>query len=367
MRAWCSVGHYLQGVDVIGRVGRYASMFGKNHLFLVDSFVCQMLGEGLYDAYPSLDGCTYRTLTFEGEISRKSISRLSNEAGGEFDVIVAVGGGKVIDVAKMVAAQSGAALVVCPTIAATDAPTSAMSILYSDEGEMNEIVLHVKNPDLVLVDSRVIANAPTRFLSAGIGDALSTYYEGESNWKTGHANYVWCQSEQAVGTAAGRAIARACMETLERDGRAAVKACEQSTVTPALENVIEANILMSGIGFENVGCSLAHGLGNAMTVLPDGEKSMHGERVGFSTLSLMIAEDYPSEEVERVARFCRDCGVPTTFSELSLAPSDDDLRKVAQAAMQAESWGASPVRLCDAEVVDILKATDALGRRVAQE
>ena len=69
-------------------------MFGKNHLFLVDSFVCQMLGEGLYSAYPSLDGCTYRTLTFEGEISRKSISRLSNEAGGEFDVIVAVGGGK---------------------------------------------------------------------------------------------------------------------------------------------------------------------------------------------------------------------------------------------------------------------------------
>ena len=81
----------------------------------------------------------------------------------------------------------------------------------------------------------------------------------------------------------------------------------------------------------------------------------------------MVAEDYPSEEVERVARFCRDCGVPTTFSELSLAPSDDDLRKVAQVAMQAESWGASPVRLCDAEVVDILKATDALGRRVAQE
>ena len=56
-------------------------MFGKKHLFLVDSFVCQMLGEGLYGAYPSLDGCTYRTLTFEGEISRKSISRLSNEAG----------------------------------------------------------------------------------------------------------------------------------------------------------------------------------------------------------------------------------------------------------------------------------------------
>lgn len=363
MRAWGSVGHYLQGPGIIDRAARYASLFGTRHLFVVDAFVRHMLGDSLFSGYGDLGGSSYDLVTFEGEISRGSVERVRREAGAGHDVVVAVGGGKVIDVAKMLAAD-GAALVVCPTIAATDAPTSAMSILYSDEGEMNDIVIHVKNPDLVLVDTRVIANAPVRFLSAGIGDALSTYYEGVSNERTGHANYVWCDTESGVATLAGKAVARACVETLFRDGPAAVRANAAGTVTPALENVVEANVLLSGIGFENVGCSLAHGLGNAMTVVPNGERSMHGERVGFSTLSLLIAEDYPSEEIERVAHLCVDCGVPVTFEELRLDPSADDLEKIARAALEAESWGASPAHLDVREVVDVLLATDALGRRM---
>ncbi len=363
MRAWGSVGHYLQGPGVIENVARYASLFGARHLFVMDAFVRGMLGDAPFSAYASLGETSYDLVTFEGEISKGSVERVRQKAGTDHDVIVAVGGGKVIDVAKMLA-KDGSALVVCPTIAATDAPTSAMSILYSDAGEMSDIVIHVKNPDLVLVDTRVIAAAPARFLSAGIGDALSTYYEGVSNERTGHANYVWCDTESGVATLAGRAVARACVETLFRDGPAAVRANAAGIVTPALENVVEANVLLSGIGFENVGCSLAHGLGNAMTVVPNGERSMHGERVGFSTLSLLIAEDYASEEVERVARLCVDCGVPVTFEELRLDPSGDDLEKIARAALEAESWTASSVHLDVDGVVDVLRATDVLGRRV---
>lgn len=363
MRAWGSVGHYIQGPEVIEGVARYASMFGEKHLYVMDAFVKQMLGDSIFSGYDQLVESTYDLVTFEGEISRAHIDRVRQEAGGGHDVIVAIGGGKVIDVAKMLAAGV-ASLVVCPTIAATDAPTSAMSILYTDEGEMSDIVLHVKNPDLVLVDTRIIAHAPVRFLSAGIGDALSTYYEGVSNERTGHVNYVWGDMEAGVATLAGKAVARSCVETLFRDGPAAVRANAAGIVTPAFENVVEANVLLSGIGFENVGCSLAHGLGNAMTVVPNGERSMHGERVGFSTLSLLIAEDYASEEVERVAGLCVDCGVPVTFEELCLDPSEDDLEKIARAALEADSWQASPVYLGVSGVVDILRATDALGRRM---
>ena len=136
MRAWGSVGHYLQGPGIIDHAARYANLFGTRHLFVVDAFVRRMLGDALFSEYEDLGGSSYDLVTFEGEISRGSIERVRREAGAGHDVIVAVGGGKVIDVAKMLAAD-GAALVVCPTIAATDAPTSAMSILYSDEGEMN--------------------------------------------------------------------------------------------------------------------------------------------------------------------------------------------------------------------------------------
>ena len=159
MRAWGSVGHYLQGPGIIDHAARYANLFGTRHLFVVDAFVQHMLGDSLFSEYGDLGGSSYDLVTFEGEISRGSVERVRREAGAGHDVIVAVGGGKVIDVAKMLAAD-GAALVVCPTIAATDAPTSAMSILYSDEGEMNDIVIHVKNPDLVLVDPPRAGLAP---------------------------------------------------------------------------------------------------------------------------------------------------------------------------------------------------------------
>ncbi len=205
MRSWGSVGHYIQGPGVLADVRRYADRFGPNHLFLVDSFVQGLLAPVLYAGYE--DGA-YQTVLFEGEISHRSIEEVSARIGSA-DVIIAVGGGKVIDVAKMIASERRIALVVCPTIASTDAPTSAMSILYSDEGEMNEIVIHRANPDLVLVDTKVISAAPRRFLVAGIGDALSTYYEGLSNERMGHANYVWCDTEQGRATLAGRAIARA--------------------------------------------------------------------------------------------------------------------------------------------------------------
>lgn len=363
MRAWGSVGHYIQGPEVIQSVARYASMFGENHLYVMDAFVRQMLGDSIFSGYDQLAESTYDVVTFEGEISRARIDCVCQEAGDCHDVIVAIGGGKVIDVAKMLA-EGAVALVVCPTIAATDAPTSAMSILYTDEGRMSNIVLHVKNPDLVLVDTQVIAHAPVRFLSAGIGDALSTYYEGVSNERTGHVNYVWGDTETGVATLAGKAIAHACVETLFRDGPAAVRANATGIVTPAFENVVEANVLLSGIGFENVGCSLAHGLGNAMTVVPGGERSMHGERVGFSTLSLLIAEDYASDEIEGVASLCVECGVPVTFEELCLDPSEDNLEMIARAALGAESWRASPVHFGVSGIVDILRATDALGRRM---
>jgi glycerol dehydrogenase len=45
-----------------------------------------------------------------------------------------MGGGKVIDTAKSVGCQIGARVGVVPTIASTDAPTSAVAVIYTPEG-----------------------------------------------------------------------------------------------------------------------------------------------------------------------------------------------------------------------------------------
>ena len=134
---------------MLADVRRYADKFGKHHLFLVNSYVQGLLAPVLYAAYDYDD--VYEIVLFEGEINHHFVERVAACTDDRFDVIISIGGGKVIDVAKMIASEKRGALVVSPTIASTDAPTSAMSIFYSDEGGVNEIVIHGASPDLVLV------------------------------------------------------------------------------------------------------------------------------------------------------------------------------------------------------------------------
>ncbi len=365
MRAWGSVGHYLQGVGAIDGVRAQADRFGARHLYLMDSFVEGILGEriaGQYEEAPA-------TIVYDGAAVRAEIAELDSRAhanGASYDVVVVVGGGKIIDVAKVIAADHDYALVVCPTIAASDAPASAMSILYDASGEMNEIALHVKNPDLVLVDTAIIASAPRRFLVSGIADALATYYEGVSNQHTGHPNYVWMDGANDM-TVTARAVAQACRDTLLRDAPAALVACDANLTSPALENVVEANILMSGIGFENVGCSIAHAIGNALTAIPAIDHvSSHGERVGFSTVCLLVAEDYDPAEVDRVMRFCIECGIPVTLGQLGCEPTDEELARVAEAAIAGGTAEASPFHSTVQSLVELMRVADALGHKYLQ-
>lgn len=360
-RAWGSVGHYLQGPGLLNEIEKYVSLFGHKHVYLIDNFFYEEWNQKLAAMYETSESefCSY---VYEGEVSHSNIDIFRKQTiDDEVEVVVAIGGGKTIDVAKMIAADRDCALVVCPTIASTDAPTSAMSILYSDEGKMNEVVLHKKNPELVLVDSKIIINAPVRFLVAGMGDALSTYFEGVSNTQTAHENYVWCDKKTFLSTISGQAVARACYDTLLRDGMQAKIACEKHLLTPALENVIEANILMSGLGFENVGCSIAHAIGNAITVLPEGERKMHGERVGFGVICQLIAEEYAPEIMDKVLKFCVGVGIPVCFQNLEIEMTDEKLRKIAVESLEADSWDACRKTYDVDSIIDLMLMADAIG------
>src|SRR5699024_7644546 len=99
------------------------------------------------------------------------------------DVVIGLGGGKTIDTAKAVGDALGIAVVVAPTTASTDAPTSALSVIYSDDGVFEGYKFYTKNPDLVLVDSKVIVNAPVFLLASGMGDAMATFVETRASLK----------------------------------------------------------------------------------------------------------------------------------------------------------------------------------------
>jgi glycerol dehydrogenase len=164
-----------------------------------------------------------------------------------------MGGGKTIDPAKIAAERAGIPVIVVPTIASTDAPCSGCAVLYTKDGVFESVLYQKANPAAVLVDLEIIAGAPTRFLVSGMGDALATWFEARSCERTHSPNECG-----GFGTVTGFGIARLCYETLLGYGVAAMLATEQHLVTPAFERIVEANILLSGIGFESAGIAAAH-------------------------------------------------------------------------------------------------------------
>ncbi len=334
-RAFGSPLKYIQRAGEIGRLATHLKPLGKNAFLLVDGFVFEKLGKSIL---ASLEGCGLKLTMerFNGECCREEIDRVTAlVTASKADVVVGIGGGKTADTAKLAAIANDARIAIVPTIASTDAPTSAIAVTYTPQGVFNESFMLPRNPDVVVVDSALIAKAPARFLVAGIGDALSTWFEARSNLESRSDNFIAGGYPAPI---AGVAIAKACHETLMRDALAAKIAVEKGALTPAVENIIEANTLLSGLGFENCAVSAAHGIHDGLTALPETHSFFHGEKVAFGVLCLLMLEGRPLAEIEETARFCRSVGLPTTLADLKLTKvTAEDIERVAEAALKEGS------------------------------
>lgn len=302
-------------------------------------------------------------LPFTGECTGPELDRVAEKArAGGHGAIVGLGGGKVIDAARGAAHLAGGLpFVSAPTVASTDAPTSATTVIYRADGTF-ESYLRSRNPAAVLVDTAIIARAPVRYLVAGMGDALSTWFEAESCRRSGAPNVCGGRATLAAG-----AIARLCLDTIVEDGPHAVTACRAGVVTPALDRVVEANTLLSGLGFESGGLAAAHAIHNGLTRIHACHGSLHGEKVAFGVLVGLVFTGAPAERVEGVLRFCRSVGLPVCMADLGCPePTDAELREAAEAAcapgesIHNEAVLADPDRLREA-----LVAADHIGREFA--
>jgi glycerol dehydrogenase len=327
-------GRYIQGYDAIRRLGPEIARLGKA-AFLICS------NTGLGKILPAIkeEIGKYAQVSpekFGGECCDDEINRIIKLAGKiNCEVVIGMGGGKVMDTAKAVADKLQKYLIIVPTIAASDAPCSAVSVIYTPEGVYDRPMQHKRNPDVVLIDTKIIAEAPVRFLVAGMGDALSTRFEAESCQKKCAANMT---STGDIGSMTAYSLAHLSYQTLLEYGLAAKRACEVHSVIPALEHIIEANTLLSGLGFESCGLAGAHGIQIGFTALKETENYLHGEIVAFGTQSSLFLTDKKKEIIDEVYTFCESVGLPTTLAEIGLPnTSDSDLTKVAEVIMDKEN------------------------------
>ena len=235
----------------------------------------------------------------------------------------------------------------------------ALSVIYTDEGVFQEYRFYRKNPDLVLVDTEVIAQAPPRLLVAGMGDALATWFEART-CVAGHVKNM----RGGGSTNSAAALAELCYKTLLEDGAAALRAVETKVVTPALERLVEANTLLSGLGFESSGLAAAHAVHNGLTVAPGTHHYLHGEKVAFGLLVQLVLEGSSRTTVEQVLGFSTEVGLPITLAEIGLSnlPQDTLAQIAARAAAPGETIHNEPFEVIPDMVADAILAADALGR-----
>jgi glycerol dehydrogenase len=351
-------GRYVQGYKALERLGSELSRFGKRGLAIVAPSAHQMLTERLQAQSASIQ---LELELFNRECCYPEIERLfarGKDVHCEF--IVAIGGGKTIDTGKIVADRLGVPVAVVPTIASTDAPCSSCAVVYNEKGVVVSIAYQRRNPDLVLVDTEVIANAPVRFLVSGMGDALATWFEAESCRKTMSNNEVG-----GKGSMTAYALARLCYDTLGEYGLSAKVSCEAKSVTPALEHVVEATTLLSGLGFENGGLATAHAIHNGLTVLPETHRFYHGEKVTFGVLTSLFLTDKSRSEIDEVYSFCESVGLPTTLADIGLAGVPmSNLRKVAdRACVEVESIHKEAIDVSPDLVLQSMLAAESEGCR----
>lgn len=355
-----SPGKYIQGNGELNRIKDHVSHLGKSFYIIISKSGLERFGHTIKESFG--DDANLHLIEFNGECSKVEINRLRDEFKKiNADVVIGIGGGKIHDTSKAVAYYEKVPVVIVPTIASTDAPCSALSVIYTEDGAFDEYLMLPKNPDVVLIDVEAVSNAPVRLIVAGMGDALATKFEARACLRSGsHTMAGGLPTEAAI------ALADLCYDTLLSEGLKAKLAVENKVVTKSVENIIEANTLLSGMGFESGGLGAAHAIHNGFTVIEETHDLYHGEKVAFGVLVQLVLENSPIEELREVINFCKEVGLPTTLAGLNIKEvSNEKLMEVAKlSCVEGETIHNMPFKVTPKDVYAAILTADALGKEL---
>ncbi len=357
---------YIQSEGALHNLGLYLSSLESKHAaVLITAGGDKRIGSIIANSFKRSNIKETRII-FQGESTLAEMNRIVDElqqSDDPADSIVAVGGGKCSDTGRAVAYRMSLPSVICPTTASTDAPCSGLSVIYNESGEFVDVDLFPLNPTLVVVDTKIAAEAPFRFIVSGLGDAMATWYEARTCFENPNAYSL-------IGvrpTLVGLAIAELCAKTLYDNALDAIGAVKNKEITDSVERVVEANTLMSGLGFESCGVAAAHAIGQGLTVFPHIHKNyLHGEMVDFGLIAHLLLEDR-KDEAEKAATFFAKVGLPVHLGQVSLDnPSMEDRKKHAQAALAIPVINNEPFEVREDMVVNSVQDADKFGREIAK-
>lgn len=277
------------------------------------------------------DGLTVQLAELQHDCCEVDLQRLAGELQqSNAEVVLAAGGGKVLDAGKLLAHRHGLACITVPTSAATCAGWTALANVYTADGAFLHDLALARCPDLLVFDHTLVRQAPDRTLTSGIADAMAKWYEASVSSGSSGDGLI----QQAVQ------MARVLRDQLLLDAETAL----QEPGSEAWVRVVEAcgltAGLIGGIGGARCRTVAAHAVHNGLTQLPACHGALHGEKVGFGILvQLRLEELLGGSHLAGQARrqllpFFQRLGLPCTLAELGLARATvDELEQACRFAM----------------------------------
>jgi len=301
---------YIQGENVLYTQEKIMSDFGRRAFLIGEEFILEKFS---HQVSSLLRRKEVLSELFNRECSKKEIRRLLRLAEkGKAEFVMGIGGGKALDTAKAVGYYARLPVVTIPTSAATCAAWTALSAIYTEDGKARGYLILGRCPEVVLVDTRIMANTPVRYLVAGMADGLAKYYETMA-YTRGKA------SSLTVGMAikSAQSIYNAVFEV----GLIAARDNAKKKLTPALTRIIESNIMLAGLvgGIGGEGCRAAaiHALNNGFTQIRQTHDYLHGEVVAFCCLVQLFLEK-KEKELEKLGTVYKELKLPRSLKDIGL-------------------------------------------------
>lgn len=343
--------HYLNEEGIMEKSGEYISELGNRVLISGGVKALKSVEEKLTSSLDS-SGLAWEKHVFRGECSEKNASLIIEKAEAfSADVLVGVGGGKSLDCAKAAAEECGIPIVTIPTIAATCAATTPVSIIYNEQGEYERDYFLTTNPDLVLVDPEVIAKAPVKYLIAGIFDALSKWYEGRAAVKN--------IKNPDIFTASAIKLAELLNNRMTEEALEAVELVKENKTGNALIDVIDLNIYLTGaiqsLGQKTCRNAAGHAIHNGLTIMKESHELLHGIKVGYGIIVQLLIEDLPEEEIREVVSFFRELGLEPSLKGLNLPYNREVIQAVAKKAVVDPVMQFMPFKVTEEMVISAIE------------
>lgn len=308
-------GRYIQCADASEKIGEEVLRYGRKVLVISGNKAFESIGEKCVNSLKKA-GCTYKLILYSGFPTIEKCNDISSSLKDDnFDVVVGIGGGRIMDFSKMIAATLSIHLINLPTISATCAAFTPLSVVYTSDGKTIGSWFYRKEVDCVIVDESLLSRQPLRYLAAGILDSLAKSIE--------ISHYVQDFSPKDFDLAVSKAIADHITNTIYKNWRLAFEDLSLQHSSSVLNEfhylLIPSTGIVSGCARGARQSALAHVLYEQVRVhYPrESQKAIHGEIVGVG-LRMQLAYNREYKEQEKLEKFMKEIGAPINLQDVGV-------------------------------------------------